>query len=142
LSGAYLNGANLNGADLSGADLNGANLNEADLSGADLSGAYLNGANLNEADLSGADLNGANLNGADLSGADLNFITGKTIYTLASTKHVAFYIKENNLVVIGCQSHSIEFWTDNGVKIGLDNGYSNSEIELYLNWIKLMGTLK
>jgi len=160
LSGADLNGANLSGADLNGANLSGVNLSRADLSGADLSGAdlsradlngaNLSGANLRRADLSGADLSGADLSRAnlskadlseaDLSGANLRAIKGKTIYTLSSTQYTAFYIKEDNLITIGCKNGSVEFWLKNGRGIALRHNFTEEEIELYSDWVEWCAT--
>ena len=145
LSGANLFEADLSKADLSGANLSGAylfraNLSEADLSKADLSEADLSEADLSGANLSEADLSEANLSKADLSGADLSHIKGKEVYIYAGSKHMAYSI--DGKIKIGCQEHTIEYWIENGVRIGKINNYSDKEIEQYIKWIKSFGAFE
>jgi len=109
--------ANLQGADLRRADLIGANLREADL---------------RKADLQDADLQGADLRGADLRGANLQN-TG--IITFQYNKHFAYSF--NDLIKIGCEEHSIEYWLKNYRSIGKDANYSKDEIAIYGAFIKM-----
>lgn len=127
----------LSGADLRRADLRYADLMGADLRGVDLSGANLRGASLRYADLSGADLMGADLRHADLSRASLRNTKG--ILTFQCEKDLAIYykVKSNHYLKIGCQTHIIDYWRENFEKIGMQNHYTSSEIEIYGAFIKL-----
>jgi len=138
---ANLRGEDLRGEDLRGADLRIASLRGADLRGADLRGADLRMVSLRGADLRGADLRGADLRGADLRGAYLYSIVGKTIYTLNSIKHPAFYIKEDDIINIGCKSLTYTDWVNCGENIGVSEGYSPEEVVIYLNWMKAIKAL-
>ena len=138
LSGANLRGANLSWANLSGANLSGANLSEANLSRADLwkanlSGANLNGADLWKANLSEANLSGANLRGANLRGADLRGAIG--IYSMELSAHpiVVWFNQERNeyIVRVGCEEHSIDHWLAKYGSIGRKNYYSELQCEEY-----------
>src|ERR1700723_1951499 len=141
LSGAYLNGANLSGADLrradlsgaylSGAYLNGANLSGADLRRADLSGAYLNGANLSGANLSGADLRRANLHGADLLGIK----TDIPLLCFQSNRNFGYCY--DGIIQIGCKGMLIDEWLEKYQEIGKEYDYSELEIEIYGDFIKM-----
>jgi len=129
LSGANLSRANLSGANLSRANLSGANLSRADLSGANLYGANLSRANLYGANLSGANLSGANLSGANLSGADLSVLQGYF------GKHHAYATRE--IIRIGCHEKSHKEWLAQYKKIGKKENYSEFEIKMYGNFIKI-----
>jgi hypothetical protein len=145
LSEANLSGANLRWANLIGANLRGANLSEANLSEANLSwaniiqanlrGANLSDANLREASLSGANLSGANIWRANLSGANLSRTHG--VYSMQLSKHpiVVWFDHESNthMVKVGCMEFSIENWLKHSESIGVSEGYSQSQIQLYLN---------
>ena len=115
------------------ANLGGADLRNADLGDADLRGANLGGANLGGANLRGADLRGANLRGADLSH------TCVQSFTLG--KHFGYsWVNKNKeiIVKIGCEEHPMKHWKANIHKIGLRNGYNESEIELYTSQLKII----
>jgi hypothetical protein len=89
--------------------------------------AVLSDADLSGADLSGADLRDAVLRGAVLCGADLR---GAKILTIGSVKHSLYFVHPDTIVV-GCQQHSIAEWREQIDKIGVENGYSPLEIEVY-----------
>jgi uncharacterized protein YjbI with pentapeptide repeats len=132
LLGAYLIGANLYEADLREADLR-----EADLQGANLLGADLRGANLKGANLQGADLSGANLEGANLEEVNLNRtgLTGTGILTFLYNRDFAYSF--NGRIKIGCIDMLIDEWLDKYKEIGNENIYSEEEIELYGEFIKM-----
>jgi hypothetical protein len=88
-----------------------------------------------------ANLRGEDLRGADLRGAYLYSIVGKTIYTLNSIKHPAFYIKEDDIINIGCKSLTYTDWVNCGENIGVSEGYSPEEVVIYLNWMKAIKAL-
>jgi uncharacterized protein YjbI with pentapeptide repeats len=134
LRGADLRGANLRGADLSYADLRDADLSYADLSGADLRGADLSGADLSEATLSDADLSEATLSDADLRGANLIGVVGKNIIKFNGGMHLLIYV--DGFIRIGCQYHTLDHWLKHGRQIGEDAGYTDLQIEVYMNFIK------
>jgi hypothetical protein len=138
LSKADLSRANLSGTDLSRANLSGANLYGADLSGANLSGTDLSGANLYGADLSGAYLYGANLYGADLSGAYLYGanLYGANLLTFQYQKHFA-YMTSDGILKIGCINMPVSEWMLGFKEIGIFNKYSDIEIKLYGQFIKM-----
>ena len=98
LSYANLYSADLRSADLSYADLNSADLSYADLYSANLRSADLYSANLYSADLRSADLLSADLRLADSSYADLPIFC-KWDYSI-----------KDNLIKIGCQEKTIEYW--------------------------------
>ena len=109
---------------------------QADLHGANLKGVDLSRVNLRSANLSWADLSWANLRGADLRGADLSGAEGKNFYVSYFGQHHA--IAAGGYISIGCERHTIEYWLNNYADIGKQNEYSNSEIEMYGNWIKIV----
>src|SRR3990167_4905813 len=136
LSGLNLSKANLAGANLAEATLAGANLSEADLYKSNLSEANLAGANLAEATLAGSNLSEANLSEASLVGANL---ARTNILTFQFNQHFAYSF--NGLIRIGCLEHEIEKWLKEYRKIGKENKYTESEIELYGDFIKLCAKL-
>ena len=134
LRDANLWGANLRDANLRGANLRGADLRGADLPGADLRGANLRGANLWDANLRGADLRGADLRGADFRGADLRGAVGKfAVGKFGRHQGVAV----GGYISIGCERHTFDHWLKNFEKIGESNDYSEQEIAMYGQWIKM-----
>jgi len=133
---ANLQGANLQEANLEGANLQGANLQGADLHGAYLQGADLHGANLQEADLHRANLWGANLKGADLHRANLEganlqgaYLYGTKILSFQGDQHFAYCHEDR--IRIGCVDRPIKYWVEYYKEIGLDQGYTEQDIEEY-----------
>ena len=116
--------ANLRDANLWGANLWGANLRDANLWGANLRDANLRGA-----DLRGADLRGADFRGADLRGAVGKFAVGKF------GRHQGVAV--GGYISIGCERHTFDHWLKNFEKIGESNDYSEQEIAMYGQWIKM-----
>ena len=147
LSNYNLRSVNLQSANLQGANLYSANLQSADLQGADLQcaclqSAYLQGANLYSANLLSANLRGANLRDANLYLAIINntkfegtIYADKTLLTANFGKHTAFYFG-NDLIQIGCEKHSIEYWLTNYEEIGKKAEYTTDQIRLYGKFIK------
>ena len=117
-------GANLGGAYLEGANLEGANLEGANLRGAYLRGAYLEGANLRGAYLEGANLEGANLEGAFV------FICG--------SRHNLQYNKLLGELRIGCHVYHLEYWLLMYDSIGNEEGYTESQISEYHNYMRML----
>ena len=144
-----LKGVNLEGADLKGANLEYANLRGAYLGGADLEDANLNyailiGAKLGYANLRGADLKGANLEGVDLIGVNLkgsNLEDTGLIY-FKGPCHNGVYHPKDKVLYIGCEVHSLQHWLENYVDIGKKHKYTDSQIEVYGQWIKSLKELK
>ena len=143
LMGAHLEGAYLKEFDLTRANFEKANLSESDLRGSkldrvNLKGASLRGADLRRAVLYECDLTGADLTGADLTGADVSHT--KDIISFSLTKHFGYaWKKEGKIIVkIGCIEHPIEYWVDNAIFIGKENGYTDYEIEIYKAQIELI----
>ena len=129
LRGTDLRGANLRDADLRGANLRDANLRDADLWGANLRDADLWGANLRGASLRGANLRDADLRDADLWGAVGKFAVGKF------GRHQGVAV--GGYISIGCERHTFDHWLKNFEKIGESNDYSEQEIAMYGQWIKM-----
>lgn len=121
-------------ADLRGVNLRGVNLRDANLSGVNLSGANLRGVNLSDANLSGANLSGANLRGADLSYVNLRGVKG--IITFQAGKHLAIHYKD--MIGIGCEYHTISHWLKNYKILGAENDYTDTEINMYYSFIKMV----
>jgi len=46
-----------------------------------------------------------------------------------------------NVINVGCQSHSIDFWLDNAKQIGEENNYTPKEIEEYLKYFQFIKSL-
>jgi hypothetical protein len=149
--GADLSKANLVRADLCRTDLSRACLKEALLSKTKLHGAKLHGARLTGADLTGADLSGANLCGAylddaNLSGADLGgvYLGGAYLYNTKLPDGCEFYdnLPRHNIIVIhdvahiGCHSLPLSEWIERGPEIGDKNGYTEDEIEVYMEILR------
>ena len=86
--------------------------------------AYLESADLEGADLEGAYLKGANLKGA--KGID------KFPIQILGHKHFLQTTQDGSLR-IGCEERSFEEWLAEGFaeKIGKENGYSDTDVELY-----------
>ena len=122
---AAKNGANLVGANLYGANLYGANLERANLEGANLVGANLEGANLERANLYGANLERANLYGANLERANLEGY----LFQILGSRHGVIIYREK--VVIGCQSHPVEYWLEHFKAIGRAEHYTTEQVEEY-----------
>ena len=139
LRGTDLRGANLRDADLRGANLRDADLRDADLwdaslRDADLRGTDLRGANLREANLWGADLRGANLWDADFRDADFRGAVGKfAVGKFGRHQGVAV----GGYISIGCERHTFDHWLKNFEKIGESNDYSEQEMAMYGQWIKM-----
>ena len=143
LRNAELMFANLRNAELMLANLKHANLKHSDLRYADLRcvnlrGANLTGAVLIDADLEDADLEGANLEGANLKYAYLTNVNleGTGVYFFKGPKDDAIYNSKDDILYIGCQVHSLEYWLKNYVDIGKEHRYTDEEIEVYGQWIK------
>jgi hypothetical protein len=135
LSDAKLIGADLSRADLSRADLSRANLSWADLSVANLSWADLSRANLSWADLSGADLRRAKLSGAIID--DEGTTIDKAPIRIQGSYHpITVYLRSH--VRIGCICNPIEWWLENNVRAGEENGYSTDQISEYRQYIEFI----
>ena len=119
--------ANLHWANLRRADLRGTDLRRADLSEANLRRADLSGANLSE-----ANLRWANLRWADLRGADLH---STNVLRFQFNQHEA--ICTGHRITIGCEDHDLKWWLENYETCGKKNNYSELEIKLYGQWIKM-----
>ena len=137
LSGANLEDANLERANLSYANLRDANLYDANLYDANLSGANLEDANLYGANLYCANLSGANLEDANLERANL-FKTD--IISFQFGKHFGFC--HEGMVKIGCVSKSLFEWIRDCEEIGINNGYSPSQIKYYSSMLNLLAELE
>ena len=151
----YLNGtvkefdtlqrADLRRADLSEADLIKTNLSEAHLIKTNLYRADLRGANLRGADLYGANLSGANLYGADLSGANLRGadLSFTCVFSFYLEKHFGFTYKYKDeiMVSIGCECHSLSYWFAHYKEIGEKEGYTEENCKNYLNILKYIEKL-
>ena len=99
----------------------------ANLRGADLRGADLRWANLREADLREADLREADLRKANL---------GETrVLTFQGPRHSAICTGER--LTIGCEDRCLADWADSYYIVGRKNGYSESDILFYENFINL-----
>ena len=147
---AVKNGANLEGANLYGANLKGANLYEANLEGANLEGANLEGANLEGANLEGANLYEANLEGANLYEANLyeanlaraNLVRANLeganlegyLFQILGSRHGVIVYREK--VVIGCQSHPVEYWLKHFKAIGRAEDYTTEQVEEYGTYLR------
>ena len=148
LEGVDLRDANLTCASLEGAYLKGADLRFANLRFTNFIGANLRGAYLTDADLEGAVLEGADLEGADLKGANLSYtkldganLEGTGVYFFKGPKDDAIYNSKDDILYIGCQVHSLEYWLKNYVDIGKEHGYTDEEIEAYGQWFKSLKEL-
>ena len=137
LSNADLRKANLYNADLRYADLSDANLRYANLHNSDLRNADLRYANLSNADLFNADLRNADLRKADLSYADLR--NAKGVLSFIGEKHQLIYYEFDDVyrVKVGCIDKPIDEMLKEFETIGKENCYTDSEIELYGQIIKL-----
>lgn len=93
-------------------------------------------ANLSRTNLSGVDLSRADLPMANLSGANLFGIIGKEIMTFQFNRHFAY--ASDGHIKIGCQYMSIKDWMERYEQIGKENNYSEKEILVYGDWIKLV----
>ena len=127
-------GSDLRDADLYDANLTRANLTRANLSGANLSGADLREADLDDANLADADLAGANLAGADFTDANLTCANIAACIFQAGKHHAVF---AGGWGAVGCERHTYQEWLDNGIQIGKKNGYTDAEIELYMQLIRI-----
>ena len=130
---ATLRGANLRDANLQGANLQFSDLQCANLEGANLQGADLYGANLQRANLHGADLQDVDLGFTYLWGANLTHTKG--ILSFTGGQHLAIYFQ--NSILIGCQTHTLDYWLENYEQIGQEVDYSPEEIVSYGLFIKL-----
>jgi hypothetical protein len=138
---ACLDTADLTGADLIGANLSGANLAKADFYKADLTRADLSVANLSGANFSWANLFGADLTGTDLTGARLRWIDLRRAILPQGCKYYSDLPKHNIIVIhdfahIGCYSRQLTDWLVYGPKIGRARGYSEKEIDLYMEILR------
>jgi hypothetical protein len=88
-------------------------------------------ANLCEADLHGANLLGANLCKANLFEAK----TDKPLIIFQANRHFAYC--HNGVIKIGCESKTISEWFECFNEIGEREKYSDQEIKLYGDYIKL-----
>ena len=61
------------------------------------------------------------------------------IINLNGSRHALFY--KDGIIQIGCENYSVEKWMTNYKSIGADNGYSNSEISEYYEYIKIISTI-
>jgi hypothetical protein len=139
LDGATLDGASLRYASLRYASLDGANLSRADLFRATLDGATLDGANLDGANLYRATLDGATLDGANLDGAK-NFNPSHVFPQIQGTKH-SIGMNGERIIRIGCMSYPIEWWLENNVRAGEENGYTPEQIAEYRRYIELIAEM-
>lgn len=80
-----------------------------------------------------ANLRGANLRCANLRGADLS---QRVSQFSASKQHVALLIGDN--LRIGCKHETLEWWLENGEALGRENEYTEEEIKMYMNFIKMV----
>lgn len=133
-----LEGANLRFGYLPGVILRGACLVEVDLTGADLRGADLEGALLSHANLEGANLEGAKFK--DVMLEDVN-LTNTGVYIFNGPQHDGIYNSKDGMLYVGCEIHSLEYWLENYVDIGKEHGYTDKDIEVYGQWIKLLKEL-
>lgn len=119
----------------------------ADMSGADLSGVDLRWIDLRNINLSGANLRGANVSGADLRGAVLkdvlwtNAVIGNTrfsepVYIVSLSRHQCVFTQLS--VSIGCYTMSWVDWASSILSMGEHEGYSESEIEEYVEMFMYM----
>jgi hypothetical protein len=109
---------------------------------ADLSWANLVGSDLFNANLSGADLYEANLRGADLRGADLTdaVLTDADLTDAKLPQGCKYYcdLPKHNIIVIhdvahiGCHSLTLTDWLERGPDIGRQRGYTEEQIDLYM----------
>jgi len=99
---------------------------------ADLRGADLRWANLRWADLRGANLSRANLRWANLRGADLSMAN---VLRFQFNKHEA--VCTGDIITIGCEDNNLKGWLENYETCGKKNNYSELEIKLYGQWIKM-----
>ena len=121
--------ANLRSADLRSADLRHANLRYANLSYANLRSADLRYANLSSADLSYADLRSADLSYADLRSANLLIFQYQ--------RDQAFFTTKEGALRIGCVFMPISEWLIGYKDIGKKNNYTDLQIEMYGDFIKM-----
>jgi len=105
-----------------GVNLQEADLQRANLEGADLQGAYLQGANLYRANLWEAHLQGA-------------YLYGTEILSFQGDRHFAYCHEDR--IQIGCVDKRIEYWVEHYKEIGLDQAYSEQDIEEYGAFIKM-----
>ena len=106
-----------------------ANLRDADLRDANLRDANLRGANLRDANLRDADFWGADFRDANFWGAVGKFAVGKF------GRHQGVAV--GGYISIGCERHTFDHWLKNFEKIGESNDYSEQEIAMYGQWIKM-----
>ena len=72
---------------------------------------------------------GADFRGADLRGAVGKFAVGKF------GRHQGVAV--GGYISIGCERHTFDHWLKNFEKIGESNDYSEQEIAMYGQWIKM-----
>ena len=111
-----------------------ADLSRADLRNTNLSRAFLFKANLEEANLSGADLSRAKLYTAKL-------YTAKGITIFQHEQHLAVAFDDDKYIAIGCKTYRTGNWAKNFEKIGANEGYSNSQIKMYGQFIKSISNI-
>lgn len=117
-------------------DFSRANLCGAYLFDSELIGCDFRCADFSKANLSRSDLYGSNLSSSNLSGANLSFC--KNIISLNLGRHVAvYYFYKNHRMKIGCLDFPIETWVRQFKSIGRSNNYSDDEIQIYGDFIKL-----
>ena len=131
---ANLRYANLSYANLRSADLRYANLSSADLSYADLRSADLSYADLRSANLRSADLSYADLRSADLSYADLR---SANLLIFQYQRDQAFFTTKEGALRIGCVFMPISEWLIGYKDIGKKNNYTDLQIEMYGDFIKM-----
>ena len=95
---------------------------------ADLRSADLRSANLSYADLRAADLRSANLSYTDLRSANL--------FVFKGPRHTAYFTHDGRLR-IGCESLPITKWAESYREIGTAHNYSEKEIEVYGDFIRM-----
>jgi hypothetical protein len=133
---ANLTNANLGGTNLVGTDFRGTNFGGANLIGADLRGSNLRRSILTGADLLGADLLGADLRGADLLDtdfADARLPEGCNFYSDLPQHWITII---HDVAHIGCHVMSLSGWLSRGQEIGEDYGYTDEEIDLYMEILR------
>ena len=96
-------------------------------------------ANLSSADLRYANLSSANLRYANLRNADLRYakLSSADLMTFQFQRDVAYFTTKEGALRIGCVFMPISEWLIGYQEIGKKNGYSDLQIEMYGDFIKM-----
>ena len=125
-------------ADLSYADLISANLRFGNFRSVTSRSAIFISANLGYANLGYASLRHANLRYADLSSANLRYANLRyaNLFVFQGPRHTAYFTHDGRLR-IGCESLPITKWAESYREIGTAHDYSEKEIEVYGDFIRM-----